>query len=110
MVYARGMNAGFAVGGDAFWQAVKEKQIWALEEVKSNRENLLKIVRGRVDCTINDRLSLLYELLNMIKADQLAVADMSLLKQGPVLNREQGFLGYSRKGEFPYKAGLYRPV
>ncbi|MGL4886169.1 MAG: substrate-binding periplasmic protein [Aeromonas veronii] len=97
-----GMNAGFAVGGDAFWQAVKEMQI-DVEEVKSNRENLLKIVRGRVDCTINDRLSLLYELLNMIKAEQLAVADMSLLKQGPVLSKEQGFLGYSRKGEYPYK-------
>ncbi|CAJ1829737.1 hypothetical protein PEKONANI_01971 [Aeromonas jandaei] len=97
-----GMNAGFAIGGDAFWQAVKEKKI-DVEEVKSNRENLLKIVRGRVDCTINDRLSLLYELLAMIKGEQLAVADMSLLKQGPVLSREQGFLGYSRKGDFPYK-------
>lgn len=97
-----GINAGFVIGGDAFWQAVKEKQI-DLEEVKSNRENLLKIVRGRVDCTVNDRLSLLYELLNMIKADQLAVTDMSQLKQGPVLSKEQGFLGYSRTGAFPYK-------
>ena len=34
----------------------------------------------------------------MIKGNQLAVADMSQLKQGPVLSKEQGFLGYSRKG------------
>ncbi|MGY3895495.1 substrate-binding periplasmic protein [Aeromonas enterica] len=97
-----GMNAGFTIGGAPFWQAVQQQKI-GLEEVKSNRENLLKIVRGRVDCTINDRLSLLYELLNMIKGNQLAVADMSQLKQGPVLSKEQGFLGYSRKGEFDFK-------
>ena len=97
-----GINAGFTVGGDLFWQAVKEKQI-DVEEVKSNRENLLKIVRGRIDCTVNDRISLLYELFKMIQGSQLAVTDMSLLKQGPVLSKEQGFLGYSRKGEFPYK-------
>lgn len=97
-----GMNAGFTIGGEAFWQAVKDKKI-DVEEVKGNRENLLKIVRGRVDCTINDRISLLYELLNMIKLDELAVTDMSLLKQGPVLSKEQGFLGYSRNGQFPYK-------
>ncbi len=97
-----GMNAGFTIGGASFWQAVQQQRI-GLEEVKSNRENLLKIVRGRVDCTVNDRLSLLYELLNMIKGNQLAVADMSQLKQGPVLSKEQGFLGYSRKGEFDFK-------
>lgn len=96
------MNAGFTIGGAPFWQAVQQQKI-GLEEVKSNRENLLKIVRGRVDCTVNDRLSLLYELLNMIKGNQLAVADMSQLKQGPVLSKEQGFLGYSRKGEFDFK-------
>ncbi|MGY3915564.1 transporter substrate-binding domain-containing protein [Aeromonas australiensis] len=97
-----GINAGFAVGGEKFWQSVKDKKI-DVEEVKSNRENLLKILRGRVDCTINDRLSLFYEQLNMMKSNELALMDMSLLKQGPVLGREQGFLGYSRDGKFPFK-------
>lgn len=97
-----GINAGFAIGSPPFWQLVKERKI-EVEEVKGNRENLLKIVRGRVDCTVNDRLSLLFELLSMIQNKQLAVADMSRLKQGPVISREQGFLGYSRKGAFPFR-------
>ncbi|WP_310015463.1 substrate-binding periplasmic protein [Aeromonas salmonicida] len=97
-----GINAGYMVGGDAFWQAARAKQL-DVEEVKGNRENLLKMIRGRVDCTISDRLSLLYELLKMTQTSQLAVTDMSQFKQGPVLSREQGFIGYSRKGFFPFR-------
>lgn len=97
-----GVNAGFIIGGDDFWRAVEDKKV-DLEEAKSNRENMLKIVRGRIDCTVNDRLSIFYELLKMIENKQLAVSDVALLKEGPVISTEQGFLGYSRKGQFPYK-------
>ncbi|MHA7000194.1 substrate-binding periplasmic protein [Aeromonas schubertii] len=98
-----GMNAGFALGGKAFWEAVSAGKI-EREEAKSNRENLLKILRGRVDCTINDKLSLLAEMLTMIKDGQLALEDMGRLRQGPVVTREQGFLGYAANDKaFPFK-------
>ncbi len=34
----------------------------------------------------------------MIKGNQLAVADMSQLKQGPVLSKEQGFSATAARG------------
>ncbi|ENY73687.1 substrate-binding periplasmic protein [Aeromonas diversa] len=98
-----GMNAGFSIGGKAFWDAVAAGKI-ELEPAKSNRENLLKILRGRVDCTINDKLSLLAEMLTMIKEGHIALEDMSRFRQGPVVTREQGFLGYAANDKgFPFK-------
>jgi polar amino acid transport system substrate-binding protein len=52
------MNSGFMVGGNAFVDALKQGHI-KLEESSSNATNIIKLVRRRVDCYINDRLSIL---------------------------------------------------
>ncbi|GLQ31557.1 substrate-binding periplasmic protein [Litoribrevibacter albus] len=95
-----GNNSGFAAGGDAFWQAVKRGDI-KVEETKGTSKNLLKLIAGRIDCYMNDGLSIQWELKalqNQGKYNGLSV------KKGAVISSEQGFLGFATDGsKFPYK-------
>ena len=55
------LNTGFATGGVQFEEAVRKGKIFK-DEGPGNHSNILKLMLGRVDCYINDRLSILWEL------------------------------------------------
>lgn len=58
------MNDGFSLGGQAFWKAVEEKKI-EVKYANGNRVNLLKLRGDRIDCYVNDRISILWELTRL---------------------------------------------
>ncbi|MCJ8314697.1 MAG: transporter substrate-binding domain-containing protein [Saccharospirillaceae bacterium] len=90
-----GINAGFHLGGDKFWQAVKDKKI-VVSEAKGNKENLLKLGSKRIDCYINDRISILWQLKQMkTKGEYDEGGKQSRLLEGATISIEQGFLGFT---------------
>jgi len=95
-----GNNAGFAAGGEAFWTAVKAGNI-SVQEAKGTPQNLLKLIAGRVDCYMNDKLSIKWELKKLVNEGRY---DGVSLAQGVTISAEQGFLGFAADGSrFPFK-------
>jgi polar amino acid transport system substrate-binding protein len=93
-----GNSSGFAVGGAEFDAAVKNGSI-TLNESKGNRKNLLKLNAGRIDCFINDGLSIEWELSRMKKDGKYS----SGISKGVVINSEGGYLGLTKNStKFPY--------
>ena len=83
-----GKNAGFAPGEDVE-KAVKSKMI-TLHEAKGMTANLKKLIKNRIDCYVNDRLSILYELKKMAARGEY---DGTSISETHVLGIEKGYLG-----------------
>ncbi len=100
-----GNNAGFHLGGDKFWQAVKEEKI-KVYEAKGNRESILMLGLKRTDCYMNDRLAILWELKKLKAQGKYDEGGRhAKLLEGTTITIEQGFLGYTNRdnGKFPFK-------
>lgn len=96
-----GNNAGFSVGGDKFWHAVKRNKIKVIE-AKNSEENLRNLANNTVGCYINDKLSVLYELRRLKKEVSFkGLAYANKIKEFTTVSTEQGFLGISAK--YPMK-------
>ncbi|WP_163835572.1 substrate-binding periplasmic protein [Spartinivicinus ruber] len=94
-----GNNSGFAVGGAVFDRAVKDGLI-KVSEAKGNDKNLLKLINGRIDCYINDALSIEWE-LNRLK--QKGKYKGSGIVRGATISGEFGYLGFTKKADkYPY--------
>jgi polar amino acid transport system substrate-binding protein len=97
-----GNNAGFALGGDKFWQAVKEGKI-KVSEAKGNQENLLMLGLRRIDCYMNDRLSILLELKRLKESGQYDEGGKhAKLIEGITISIEQGFLALTDRDHSKY--------
>lgn len=86
-----GKNAGFAPG-ETVDEAVKNKII-KLHEAKGMTANLKKLINKRIDCYVNDRLSILYELKKMAARGEY---DGSSIVETHVLGSEKGYLGFKK--------------
>ncbi|NRD75246.1 transporter substrate-binding domain-containing protein [Shewanella sp. VB17] len=92
-----GLNSGFALGGDTFWQAVKDKKITTIE-ANGNENNILMLGIGRTDCYMNDRISILWELKRLKKSGKYDEGGKHAeLIEGATISIEQGFLAFSAK-------------
>lgn len=99
-----GVNAGFLVGDAAYHAAVREGTL-KVDMAKGTRSNLLKLMHGRVDCYINDRLSVHWELQRLRREGQVLPA-MLAIKETAQLASQQGYLGYGPvlPATAPYRA------
>ncbi|MEH6628468.1 MAG: ABC transporter substrate-binding protein [Motiliproteus sp.] len=107
-----GINAGFQVGGDEFWEAVNTKKIKVME-VRGNREGLLSLGKRRADCYMNDRLSINLELLSLRNSGEYREGSThAKLVEGATVTLEQGFLGYTDRdqGKFAYKSDFQKQL
>ena len=97
-----GVNEAFALGGTQFWDAVKVGKITLLE-AKGNRPNLLNLHEKKIDCYMNDRLSILWEMKRMTK-EGLLPEDWKLTL-GAVVSAEKGYLGFTNRepDKYPFK-------
>lgn len=97
-----GINDGFSVGGQAFWQAVNEKK-FTVETANSNRVNLLKLRGDRIDCYINDHISILWELARLKREGAIENANFSIAAK---LSIEQGYIGFTNQNleQYPYQS------
>jgi polar amino acid transport system substrate-binding protein len=102
-----GNNAGFIVGGDAFDAAVRAGRL-RVEEGKDSETNIVKLGLGRIDCYINDRVSIQWT-LGQLKA-QGKYSQRAELREAAVIAVKQGYLGYTNRdnGRFAYKADFVR--
>lgn len=88
-----GINSGFLLGGKEFDVAVQARLL-KVDEAQGSRANLLKLLRGRVDCYLNDRLSILWELERM-KRDGVIDERAQQVGEAAIVSSEQGYLGFS---------------
>lgn len=103
-----GNNAGFELGGDAFWRLVRQGRI-ALEEAADIRINLLKVLRGRLDCYLNDDLAIQLELARLQRRHLYEAGQMA---KAATVSEEQGYVGFTNRdeGRFPYKQDFLKQL
>jgi polar amino acid transport system substrate-binding protein len=102
-----GNNAGFLVGGDKFNRAVSDGKI-KLEEAIDTRTNILKLGMKRIDCYINDRISIRWTQLQLAREGKLPAGPVGV--ETVVIATEQGFLGFTDRdqGKFAYKTDFLK--
>lgn len=99
-----GMNAGFKIGGEAFWKAVDGGLI-SIDEVKGATLNFKKLAIGRNDCFMIDRLPA-YAEINSLKEGGLNVEDIVEVK---TVKADKGYLGFAKNAEkYPFKDDFVR--
>ncbi|WP_434656586.1 substrate-binding periplasmic protein [Chromobacterium violaceum] len=103
-----GNNAGFRPGGGAFWALVDLGRI-SMEEAPDVRTNLLKLIRGHLDCYQNDKLAIDMELA---KLQRLGLYREGQLAEAATVSEEQGYVGFTDRdgGRFPYKQDFIREL
>jgi len=99
-----GVNFGSLSPGAAYWQAVERKLI-TVEEAPGTRSNLLKMMRGRIDCFAFDRISTLGVLADLRRSGHYDEARGERIAEGPILNQDTAHVGYTGRdqGRFPFK-------
>ncbi len=88
-----GENLGFSSGEIA--NKAKDDGTIRLSSAKGTVANLKKLILKRLDCYINDKLSILAELKSLEKSNAY---DGSSIVEAATLSVEQGFLGVATKG------------
>lgn len=96
-----GQNSGFA-SGSAVNDAVASKTI-KLYEAKGMKANLKKLINNRINCYVNDRLSILYELKKMTER---GAYDGKSIVETHVLGVEKGYLAINKNAEASVKEFL----
>ena len=97
------MNAGFLLGDAGQMAALRAGKV-VLDPAKGTRTNLLKLMRGRIDCYVSDRLSAQWE-LQRIRRDGQAGAPMPAIHETAQLDSQQGHLGFTARqpDAYPYR-------
>ncbi len=96
-----GINEAYAVGGEAFSRARKAGKIQVIEG-KSNAENILRMAKRKIDCYVNDKLSILWETKRLKQQGKLAANAEFLL--AALVSQEQGYLAFTAiDSHYPYK-------
>lgn len=106
-----GNNPGYLSADQPFWQTVRRGLI-RVEEAPGNRANLQKLLRRRIDCYFNDRISILTELAQM-RRDGLYPSEASAaIVEGPTISVELTYVGFSARSgaRFPYKDDFARQL
>lgn len=98
-----GMNAGFIAGDPSLMAALRALHV-ALEPAKGTRSNLLKLMRGRIDCYLSDRLSAQWE-LQRLRRDGQAQAPLQAIRETAQLAGQQGHVGFTQRqpAAYPYR-------
>ncbi|OEZ46497.1 bacterial extracellular solute-binding protein, family 3 [Janthinobacterium sp. MP5059B] len=98
-----GVNAGFLLGDAKLTAAVQAASI-VFDTAKGTRTNLLKLMRGRIDCYVSDRLSAQWE-LQRIRREGPPGTPMQAIHETAQLASQQGHLGFTerRPAAYPYR-------
>ncbi|MDO8048745.1 MULTISPECIES: ABC transporter substrate-binding protein [unclassified Janthinobacterium] len=98
-----GVNAGFLPGDAGLMASLRAEKI-VLDPAKGTRTNLLKLMRGRIDCYVSDRLSAQWE-LQRIRREGPPGTPMQAIEETAQLASQQGHLGFTaqRPAAYPYR-------
>ncbi|WP_028301982.1 substrate-binding periplasmic protein [Oceanospirillum beijerinckii] len=87
-----GINPGYLLLEDDFW-GKHHSGFYHIEEGISNRGNLLKLASGRMSCLVNSRMSVFWDLKNLV--EEAADIKPDQIVQMSVLSSQQGYLAFS---------------
>jgi polar amino acid transport system substrate-binding protein len=98
-----GMNSGFLSGGPKFDQAVISKKVH-LDTSATSHSNLLKLLIGRIDCYVNDKLMIESEYRKIKTEPDFKVRALPIQETSEV-SVEPVFLGYTNRdgGRYTFK-------
>ena len=97
-----GINAGYIVLDDKYQEAIDNKRV-ILQENKSTEANLMKLVKGRIDCYANDKISIEYGLKDHLQDQNKISFDDFILQD--FISSQTAHIGYSQVNDakFPFK-------
>lgn len=97
-----GINSGFNIGGSNFWQASDDGKLF-ISEAKSNQLNLIKLRSRRIDCYVNDKISILWETKRLLD-EEILITPLTF-RLATHINTESGYMAYTNVNEanYPYK-------
>lgn len=97
-----GLNSGYLILTEKYHDAVDKNNL-VIRENKSTEANIIKLLKSRVDCYVNDELSTEYSLA-LLKNGAIDLPDLQIEKMD-VLSSQTAHIGYTRINEmnFPYK-------
>ncbi len=95
-----GNNLGFALGGPELEEAMDQGKI-KVENTAGTINNIRKLLAGRIDCYINDRIAILWNIRQMKRNGNWPYQQE--LAEGTTINREYGYLALSGNFEAPYR-------
>ncbi|MCX4026886.1 transporter substrate-binding domain-containing protein [Endozoicomonas sp. SM1973] len=106
-----GRNSGFEMFSDYFWKFAEKNRI-KVEEARGNHLNILKLLKKRIPCYVNDKISILWGLEKLKQSGEYKPAIHGNIKQGPVLSSEWGYLGYTNRGleHYPFKKDFIKKL
>ena len=96
-----GNNQGFITPGQEFFDMVDAGKI-NLQEAPNTQLNLRKLIAGRVDCYVNARASIVWNLAMLEQAGKYD-PDTTKLVESAVVKANWGYIGFSRKKNPEYK-------
>lgn len=98
-----GTNAGFLLGGKEFDRYVAAGKIFR-DAGASSHGSVLKMLSGRNDCYINDRLSIRWQVEQIRRNNEIDPAKIAIAETAK-LYAEKGYLGYTDRdeGQFAFK-------
>ncbi len=102
-----GINSGFNIGGDEFWQAADEGKL-SIDESKTSHLNVMKLRNNRIDCYVNDKVSIKQEIKHLLEGGSL---EKPLNFQFAInIAQESGYMAYTNVNEqdFPYKQAFIK--
>jgi polar amino acid transport system substrate-binding protein len=95
-----GKKLGFAPGGK--FKKASDDGIIKVVEVKDTKAILNRVLKGGLDCYINDKLSVLFELKDM---QAQGAYDGTGIKESATMSTEEAFIGVTKHlDKFPYTA------
>lgn len=98
-----GTNAGFLLGGKEFDRYVAAGRIFR-DSSTSSHGSVLKMISGRNDCYINDRLAIRWEVDQLRRNGEIEAQRIAIVETNRLYS-EKGHLGYTDRdeGRFTFK-------
>ena len=98
-------NSGYdGFGGPTFRKFVKDGTI-TLAEAKTTQQNLLRLIRKRVDCYMGNQISVQWRVKTMLESGDLTLAEQENLVEAAVISTDAVYMGFTNRdqGRFYYK-------
>jgi len=104
-----GRNLGFSTGGAVWKELIETKEIKD-QEVRNMELGLLMMSKDKIDCYMNDRISIYWTLNKMIKNKKISEDKREKFVERAVISRERGYIGYSSKWSADYKQDFLKKL
>jgi polar amino acid transport system substrate-binding protein len=98
-------NTGYdGFGGSTFRKFVKDGTI-TLEEAKTTHQNILRLIKSRVDCYMGNQISVEWSIKTMLESGDLTMTEKESIVQAAIISTDAVYMGFTDRdqGRFYYK-------